>query len=73
MLLILDDVCKTMHSEGSGLDEKYVKKVQGQLSNPHFMPQGASFTIKHYAGNVTYDADGFCEKNNEGEQLLSQH
>lgn len=65
LLLLLDDVCKTMHNEDSGVDAKWVQKCQGAVQNQHFVARGKNFMIKHYAGNVDYDSDGFAEKNKD--------
>ncbi|XP_063601194.1 unconventional myosin-Ie-like [Penaeus indicus] len=34
-------------------------------SNPHYQPFNHGFTIKHYAGNVSYHVENFCEKNRD--------
>ena len=31
----------------------------------HFSQFNAGFIVQHYAGKVTYDADGFCERNRD--------
>lgn len=67
---LLDDVCATMHSmgndssQGQSVDAKFLEKATQFCSdNLHFYRKGTGFTVKHYAGDVTYEAEGFTEKN----------
>ena len=56
LLLVLDDICKTMHAEGgSEVDGQWLDRAAGvHGANSHFAPGGAKngFVIKHYAGEV---------------------
>ncbi|EGG17494.1 myosin IK [Cavenderia fasciculata] len=68
---VLDDVCKTVHAVDSATaDTKFIEKLIHQIQHPHFVVSntGSSadeFTIKHYAGDVTYSIEEFCFKNND--------
>lgn len=64
MFTILDDVCNFPQ----GTDLKFLEKLQQSLpSHAHltFPNSVACFTIKHYAGDVTYNVDGFLDKNRD--------
>ncbi len=64
--LISDDVVKTMHASGEGVDNQLLQKLKQTFSsNPHFSNNSDGFIIKHYAGDVDYKIDGFCEKNRD--------
>jgi len=65
---LLDEVCVTMSAVGAegGIDVKFLDKCTNFCSeNKHWWRKGNGFVVKHYAGEVTYDADGFCEKNRD--------
>eukprot|EP00743_Colponemidia_sp_Colp-15_P005551 GILK01005972.1.p1 GENE.GILK01005972.1~~GILK01005972.1.p1 ORF type:complete len:1483 (+),score=292.66 GILK01005972.1:72-4451(+) len=63
---LLDDVCATMHTVTAGADGKFVESVSRNTSNPHYQKTDAMlFVVKHYAGDVLYDAEGFVEKNKD--------
>jgi len=64
---LLDDVCYTIHAQsGSGTDLRLLEKLSGLFnSHPHFSAFNGAFQIKHYAGNVTYDVEGFSDKNKD--------
>lgn len=64
---LLDDTCHTTHSmESHQADEKFLQKMKQVVENPHFIARGGDeFIIKHYAGNVCYNIDGFTEKNKD--------
>lgn len=63
---VLDDVCFTIHATSKGTDVKFLGKAGGAFSSHlHFRPFDTAFSIKHYAGDVTYDVEGFCDKNKD--------
>ncbi|XP_059157051.1 unconventional myosin-Ie-like isoform X2 [Physella acuta] len=66
IMCVLDDVCATMHAVSEGADEKLLEKLQGQsATNKHYQGCSVGFIIHHYAGQVEYYADGFCERNRD--------
>eukprot|EP00794_Sanderia_malayensis_P009899 gene9900-10912_t len=66
VMCVLDDVCATMHAQGEGADMKLLQKLDGSVgSHQHYNGFSQGFIIHHYAGKVTYEADGFCERNRD--------
>ncbi|XP_028280833.1 myosin IEb [Parambassis ranga] len=66
IMSILDDVCATMHAKGEGADQTLLQKLQGQIgTHEHFSSWNRGFIIHHYAGKVSYDVSGFCERNRD--------
>lgn len=67
LMRVLDDTCKSQHAGDSNkLDEGFMQTVMGTgiRQHPHLQMHGTShFTVKHYAGDVKYNVDGFCFKN----------
>ncbi|XP_053559787.1 unconventional myosin-Ie [Bombina bombina] len=66
IMSILDDVCATMHAKGEGADQTLLQKLQSAIaSHEHFSSWNKGFVIHHYAGAVSYDVNGFCERNRD--------
>ncbi|XP_072284752.1 unconventional myosin-Ie-like [Pyxicephalus adspersus] len=66
VMSILDDVCATMHAKGEGADQTLLQKLQSAIgSHQHFNSWNKGFIIHHYAGKVSYDVEGFCERNRD--------
>uniref|UniRef100_A0A8C5I2D8 Osteoclast-stimulating factor 1 n=1 Tax=Gouania willdenowi TaxID=441366 RepID=A0A8C5I2D8_GOUWI len=66
IMCILDDVCATMHAVGEGADQTMLQKLRMQINtHEHFNSWNQGFIIHHYAGKVSYDAEGFCERNRD--------
>jgi len=67
---ILDDTCRTVHSVDSATaDTKFMEKLV-KVKHEHLVVNGSgssakNFIIQHYAGEVDYDVDEFCFKNND--------
>uniref|UniRef100_A0A2K6KTY4 Myosin IF n=1 Tax=Rhinopithecus bieti TaxID=61621 RepID=A0A2K6KTY4_RHIBE len=66
IMSVLDDVCATMHATGGGADQTLLQKLQAAVgTHEHFNSWSAGFVIHHYAGKVSYDVSGFCERNRD--------
>ncbi|KAJ8247890.1 hypothetical protein GJAV_G00251740 [Gymnothorax javanicus] len=66
IMSILDDVCATMHAVGEGADQTLLQKLRVQINtHEHFNSWNQGFIVHHYAGKVSYDAEGFCERNRD--------
>ncbi|XP_036394223.1 myosin IEb [Megalops cyprinoides] len=66
IMSILDDVCATMHAKGEGADQTLIQKLQMQIgTHEHFNSWNKGFVVHHYAGKVSYDVTGFCERNRD--------
>jgi myosin-1 len=64
---VIDDVCAAMAKEKEAVaDIKMLDKLDGaHCGNPHFKRTDRGFMIKHYAGDVHYDAAGFTTRNKD--------
>nr|XP_040146951.1 unconventional myosin-If [Ictidomys tridecemlineatus] len=66
IMSVLDDVCATMHATGGGADQTLLQKLQAAVgTHEHFNSWSAGFVIHHYAGKVSYNVSGFCERNRD--------
>uniref|UniRef100_A0A673LJ92 Osteoclast-stimulating factor 1 n=1 Tax=Sinocyclocheilus rhinocerous TaxID=307959 RepID=A0A673LJ92_9TELE len=55
-----------MHAKGEGADQTLLQKLQSQIgTHEHFNSWNKGFIVHHYAGKVSYDVSGFCERNRD--------
>uniref|UniRef100_A0A8C3FPH7 Unconventional myosin-Ie n=1 Tax=Chrysemys picta bellii TaxID=8478 RepID=A0A8C3FPH7_CHRPI len=55
-----------MHAKGEGADQSLLQKLQMAVgTHQHFNSWNKGFIIHHYAGKVSYDVEGFCERNRD--------
>nr|CCC90215.1 putative myosin IB heavy chain [Trypanosoma congolense IL3000] len=67
LFLVFDDVCATMAKEKESVaDIKMLDKLDAvHAGNCHFNRTERGFFVKHYAGDVHYDAQGFTNRNKD--------
>ncbi|ESN91739.1 hypothetical protein HELRODRAFT_165806 [Helobdella robusta] len=66
VMCVLDDVCATMHAVSEGVDGTLLAKLSSAIgSHQHYQGGSSDFIIHHYAGKVSYTAEGFCERNRD--------
>ena len=68
IISICDDVTKQTSNKTEGVADTLMQKLEAgidQTGRQHYENRGKLFLIRHYAGAVNYDADGFVEKNRD--------
>ncbi|XP_046402866.1 unconventional myosin-Ie-like [Ischnura elegans] len=66
IISVLDDVCATLHAVSDGADEDLQNKLSASAgTNQHFQRNKEGFIIHHYAGMVSYNVEGFCDRNRD--------
>ncbi|CAL2029136.1 unnamed protein product [Caenorhabditis brenneri] len=66
IMSLLDDTCAQNHGQRDGVDRQLLTTLSKSFAgHAHFAPGSDSFLIKHYAGDVTYNVDGFCDRNRD--------
>ncbi|TRY67144.1 hypothetical protein TCAL_02955 [Tigriopus californicus] len=66
VMAVLDDVCSSQHGVNEGADTNLKSKLMENCrKNQHFQDNAQGFAIHHYAGVVSYNVEGFCERNKD--------
>ena len=72
---VLDDVTRTMTAKsGREVDMKFLGDLKGVVGgHDHFSGFNNGFTIRHYAGDVSYNVQGFVSSNKDAMTQDLQH
>ena len=66
IMAILDDVCASQHGVTDGADQNLQAKLRDACRQHKFFEDSSKgFVIHHYAGVVSYDVRGFCDRNRD--------
>ncbi|KAH7717055.1 unconventional myosin-If [Aphelenchoides avenae] len=66
IMCLLDDTCAQIHGQSEGVDAQFLVKLnKGVSHNEHYKTGAESFIIRHYAGEVKYEINGFCDRNRD--------
>ncbi|KAJ2162440.1 class II myosin [Coemansia sp. RSA 552] len=67
----MNDACATAHADPKAADQSLSQRLTACSHSKHFALFDGNFTVKHYAGDVTYSISGMTDKNKD--QLLRDH
>ncbi|KAJ1961667.1 class II myosin [Dipsacomyces acuminosporus] len=67
----MNDACATAHADPKAADSSLSQRLTMCSHSKHFELFDGKFTVKHYAGDVTYSIIGMTDKNKD--QLLRDH
>ncbi|KAK0425813.1 hypothetical protein QR680_009401 [Steinernema hermaphroditum] len=66
IICVLDDICAKNHGQSDGVDQQFLNALSSQVSHhEHFRKGGDNFVVRHYAGEVVYGVEGFCDRNRD--------
>lgn len=62
----LDDICMQIHGQTEGVDKQFLNQLKKEFEqHEHYATSADGFIVKHYAGDVQYHIDGFCDRNRD--------
>ncbi|CAI4228131.1 unnamed protein product [Auanema sp. JU1783] len=66
IMSLLDDTCAQNHGQSEGVDNQLLSTLNKAVSShPHYQTGSGCFMVKHYAGDVVYNVEGFCDRNRD--------
>ena len=62
---VLDDACATATAESDAADRSFLQRLGSCTGHAHFDLRANGFCVRHYAGDVNYEAQGMTDRNRD--------